>query len=822
MALLVRSLWGLYRRHPWQSLLLITGIALGSALLTGVLILNQQTWQQQSQGDRLLDLRPIGFITARDHDLLAQQDFINLRNAGFHALAPVLGGSVLLDNGNTLLLMGIDPLSLLTAHRSAETDVPAIPNAALNVDFMTPPYRLWLSEARAKQLQARPGQQLLTVTQRSLPRIVVPANLPIGYRGWVDIGYAQELLNAPQRLSSIAVFDPNPQGLAALRAALPKHLMLTRVTSPLTTVALSDALHLNLLAMAWLAFVVGTFLAYSAVYLNLHHRQRWLGQLRLCGLSRRQLCVMLSVELLLLALLSTVLGAGLGYSLARVLLPGLATTLAEIYQQYISYQLPWRGLWLAYALASSLLALLLALASQLWPLLARAPLSLINAKAFRVHSHFPHYLSGLGLLSLFACAVLTFSDAKAAAYMQLFTLLLASALAMPALLQILLSLLRRCSGIQSIHGRWLLGNSRLLLRPAGIAMAALTLALVANLGMHFMIDSFRQATLDWINQRLVAQFFVHTEASRFATFQHWLTQHTEHATTALRWKTKVQQQGFPVEWTGLPSSKPYWQSIRLLATGQPPDAALKQDFIQGRGVLLSEQASRHLRRNVGDTIQLSDHRFTVLGRYHDYGNPLPQVMVDEHQFKALFPHVAPSGLAVSVPVDQVAELEAGLIRTFHLSHQQLIDQQQLRTEAVQIFDRTFAITHALNGLTLLIAALGIFCSASALEHQQTQDFALLRTLGWTRWQCLLLGTGRWLLLTLLALLLAWPIGLLLAAILVYRINPAAFGWSYPLLINDGGWWLLLLICLPTVALATFMPHWRLGHKSLIRILGNSS
>jgi putative ABC transport system permease protein len=96
---------------------------------------------------------------------------------------------------------------------------------------------------------------------------------------------------------------------------------------------------------------------------------------------------------------------------------------------------------------------------------------------------------------------------------------------------------------------------------------------------------------------------------------------------------------------------------------------------------------------------------------------------------------------------------------------------------VQIFDRTFAITYALEAVAVLVAIMGIAGAFMALVIDRRRELGLLRFLGATSRQIrkiILVEAG---LLGLLANLAGIVLGYFLSLILVFVINKQSFGWT---------------------------------------------
>jgi putative ABC transport system permease protein len=116
---------------------------------------------------------------------------------------------------------------------------------------------------------------------------------------------------------------------------------------------------------------------------------------------------------------------------------------------------------------------------------------------------------------------------------------------------------------------------------------------------------------------------------------------------------------------------------------------------------------------------------------------------------------------------------------------EVVEREAMRTSALSIFDRTFAITRALTLLALLVAGVGLYNALLALQLQQQRTRQLLQALGVTRSE--LAGLARWRALGVgaAAVAFALPLGLIMGGLLCRVINPRAFGWSLNLLVT---WW----------------------------------
>ena len=354
---------------------------------------------------------------------------------------------------------------------------------------------------------------------------------------------------------------------------------------------------------------------------------------------------------------------------------------------------------------------------------------------------------------------------------------------------------------------------------------ALTLALVANSGLNTMIGSFRQATDNWLQQRLVAQLYLRGLEARPA-LDSWLAANYPDIRVSDRYRTELARParagatasgGTRIEVISLQTGQRFLDGVRLL---RPGDDARRR-FQAGEGVFISERAWRLDGWQQGGSIWLCERvgEAPVLGVYHDYGNPLSQLMVSEGLFRRCWPDLRPVSQALfGPPSANWADLRAMLPRDLGLRPEQMVDTASLKQAGLAVFDRTFVVTRALNSLTLLVAGIGLFCAISAIHHHRIGQQALLAALGMTRRERSTLLLMQWGLLGVLCMAVVWPFGTVLAAYLAAVVTPIAFGWSFPLRFELAHYPVLAALASACLLGAVAFPSWRLLRASPARLL----
>ena len=796
-----------WRRHPLQFFSILTGLWLATALWTGVQALNSQARADYARASAVLSGPAQVQLLPRKGPRFAQTAYVELRRSGW-PVSPVLEGRLRFAGEEPLSvqLLGIEPLSL-----PRDTDVAGRPAEGLDiVGFLGSPGQAWIATDTLQRLGLQPGQEALSADGQRLPPLQVQEDLAPGVIV-VDIGIAQRLLTAPGQLSRLLL--PADVGTRVLPQELDAVLQLQPAAEGDDLARLTESFHLNLTALGLLAFIVGLFIVHAAIGLALEQRRSLLRTLRACGVSLGALLGALAIELGLFALLSGLAGVATGYLLASLLLADVAASLRGLYGAEVAGQLSLAPQWWLAGLAISLLGALLAGAGSLLRAANLPLLALAQPQAWRLAQSLwlrrqAWLAAGLLLLAL---ACWRFGDSLLSAFALLAAVLLAAALLLPALLDGALALLaRRCRGPLS---EWFIADGRQQLPALSLALMALLLALAASVGVGSMTEGFRQTFTGWLDQRLSADLYLAprdtAEAENIGT---WLDTQPGIEAVLPHWRAELRLQGWPAQMQGIvdhPSYRQHWPLLEQQET-------VWTQLHSGQGVLLSEQLARRLKLALGDTLTLpaadGEQRLPVIGLYADYGNPKGHVLVSASWLRRHWPDARLSDISLHLPAARVAPLKAELEQRYALDDTRLIDQSSLKRWSTRVFERTFAATAALNSLTLGVAGVALFISLLTLGHSRLGQLAPLWALGLGRRQLAWLSLGQTLLLACLTVLLAMPLGLLLAWCLVAVVNVQAFGWRLPLHVFPTQLLQLGLLGLFTSLLAAAGPLWQLARR----------
>ena len=718
---------------------------------------------------------------------VALADYVALRRAGWQ-VTPLIEGWIDAGDGRVRLI-GIDPLT-------APPDMTGETTIADGFDlivFLTGQGQLLTSRATAERL-SDPG----------LPTVLIVDDLAPGL-ALTDIRTAQTLLGAAGRIDRLIVLETQPLERPALAEIAPD-LDLRASGGSADLARLTDSFHLNLTAFGLLSFAVGLFIVHGAIGLAFEQRRALFRTLRALGVPAGTLTGLMLVELILLALLSGLLGVILGYAIAAALIPDVAATLRGLYGVPVEGALTLRPAWWAAGIGISVLGALAAAAGVIWKIARLPVLAPARPRAWAMATGTTILFQTAGAIALALTALLagTLGSGLIAGFTMLGALLIAAALLLPALLSSILALAARTA--RGPIAEWFWADTRQQIPGLSLALMALLLALATNIGVGTMVSSFRLTFTGWLDQRLASELYVtaHDEAEA-ARLTAWLESRTDAILPI--WHVDAQIAGAPAEIYGVADHPTYRDNWPLLSA--LPD--VWDRIADGTALLVNEQFARREHLEPGDVLMLpGGWQSTVAGVYSDYGNPLAQLLISIDTLTARFPDVERLSFGLRIAPDQVGALSDALIAEFGLPEENLIDQSSIKRFSLQVFDRTFLVSGALNVLTLAVAGFAILTSLLTLASMRLPQLAPAWALGLTRAQLARLELIRALALAALTAILAIPVGLLLAWVLLAVINVEAFGWRLPMYLFPTTWIALAALSVFAAGLASLWPSLRLS------------
>ena len=771
-----------------QLMTLLAGLALATALWSGVQAINAEARASYDAAAATLGEGQFAQITARDGGAIPQATYVALRRAGW-AVSPVIEGRL-----EGVRLIGLEPLTAPGGLGPVRLDEGADLGAFLSGEGQI--------LARTETLA-----RLSDTGAQKLPSPDVAPNTAL-----TDIGLAQRLLGRAGEIDRLIVANVQPLTRASLAQVAPE-LVESPPPEGGDVARLTDSFHLNLTAFGLLSFAVGLFIVHGAIGLAFEQRRPMVRTLRALGAPLRRLIALMAVELAVLALIAGLIGVGLGYVIAAALLPDVAATLRGLYGADVAGQLSLRPAWWLSGLAIAMGGTAVAAGGALWSLARMPLLSGAHPRAWAMgRQSRGQAVAALALLGL-AGTLAVWGQGLMAGFTMLGALLIGGALALPPLLTQVLRWAERLS--QAPVAQWFWADTRQQVPGLSLALMALLLAMAANVGVSTMVSSFRLTFTGFLDQRLASELYVTAADTAQAEAIIAVAERDADAILPLL-SAEVTVAGLPAQIYGARDHATYrenWQFLQAVP-------AVWDVLARGEGVLVNEQLYRRAGLDLGMMVPVgAGLTLPVLGVYGDYGNPIGQVIVTEDLFRSQFPQITALRFGLRSDPARVESLRVSLRNEADLPDTAMVDQAALKAMSLAVFERTFTVTTALNVLTLAVAGFAILMSLLTLAAMRLPQLAPVWALGLTRRRLAGLDLVRAIVLAALTGALALPLGLALAWALLAVVNVEAFGWRLPMYLFPLDYLRLGALALVAAALAALWPAWRLSHTPPAQLLG---
>jgi len=483
-----------------------------------------------------------------------------------------------------------------------------------------------------------------------------------------------------------------------------------------------------------------------------------------------------------------------------------------------------KGEWWIAGIVISIVGALVAATTSLLKAIRLPVLAAAQPYAWQQAQHRWLILQGSLALAVLAAAgfFLWYGDSLVSGFAVLAALLLGAALGLPAILELVLSLgQRRAYRALAV---WFWADSRQQLSGLSLALMALLLALAVNVGVSTMVESFSRTFISWLDGRLAADVYLNAaDNAQAGEIKAWLRERPEVEAILPGGRAETQIGGAPIEIFGLadsPTFRDHWPLLQATANAwtrlRPGDAGF-----------ISEQLARRLKLAIGDSIEVpapgGNWTLEIVGIYADYGNPKGQIAVNIAALTRRFPGIPLTRMGLRVAPAAVPALISSLQEKFGLDGRNLLDQATLKAESTRIFNRTFAVTAALNAFTLGVAGVALLTSLLTLSNSRLPQLAPLWAIGITRRRLAAIELLKTMSVALITTLLALPLGLLVAWCLIAVVNVKAFGWRLPFHVFPLQLFELLSVAMAAALLAALLPVIRLARMqpaNLAKIFAN--
>ena len=781
-------------RHPARVLLSLLAIALGVALGVAVDSIHGSALAEFSKGLRQAagqaDLQVVGPREGFDESIYPAL----ARHADVAWVSPVVEVDARMAGlkDARVPLLGIDPLRVWRINPALiPFDLPEGDRLGLLADDT-----IALTPAAARRLGAKVGESVVFVSGSGTVALKVIALLP-------GVGDSKELAVADlatvqarfRRLGRLGRIDlklapgrAEAGAQASIAQLLPAGVFVQAITdADARSERLSRAYRVNLALLALIALVTGAFLVFSTQAARIVRRRSELAFLRAVGVSRREIEHGLLLEAALLGAVGSLLGAALGVGLAGLVLRSLGGDLGagffagstpELHLSFaaISFQI---SLGIAAALAGAWLPAREAAATP-------PALALKAGDDERALARLDRAGPGVVCLALgLPCLLLPpLAGMPLGAYAAIALWLAGAVLLLPRLARLVFARLPSGGFFNNPLPRLAIAQLRGAPGLASIGISGIVAATAVACSMAIMVGSFRDSVDRWLGAVLPAEVYVRVSRGSETGF---LDPAMQRALTGLDGVGRID----------------FIRHVQLvLDPALPPVALIARPQAGAPAALVGLPAKLDDKDNKGDTprvwaseamadlygwragqrVQLPLagrlHDFRLAGFWRDYARSHGAVLIDSNDYQT----ITGDRLANDAAVFPVAGLPAGALaeRLRALPGGELLevaDRAAIRALSLGIFDRTFAVTYALEAAAVLIGLAGVAASFATLASARLREFGVLADLGLTRREIRRLIALEGAVGAALGIALGLVLGVLIALVLVHKVNRESFHWS---------------------------------------------
>ena len=786
---------------PVRALLTVAAVALGVAVIVAVDLASEASMgsfrssMESLQGSASYEITQVGGIPDTVYGELA-------RLAEPLAFSPRVEGFARLPaTGEEVPLFGVDLVGDTRLGSAGAMRRPGISG-------LTDGRSVWATAS----LGVSPGETLELVAGDRRLELEVQGVLDSGSATaarfvLMDIAPAQRALGRIGRLDRIYVYtqeDERGQGDARDWSAVlvpllpPAASILPAGTGTEDSRRMLGAFRWNLRMMSYATILVGAFLIYNTISAYIVRRRQQIGIARAVGASRSMVRAAFLFEGAVFGVLGVAAGLVLGRLLAIGAVDAVGQTVSSLYVSSTPGEIAFRPWTIAVAVVSGIGVSVL---SAWWPAREAAGVAPTEAMAgatldYEVHTAGHRFTVAAAVLTVLAgvcCLIPPAGRVPVGGYVALVCLIGAAAMISPRVSTVVLG----------FCGRWLAAPfgvvagiaARSLAASLGrtsVIVTAMAIATALIVGMAVMVGSFRDTVVNWVEYRLQADFYLSPAGGGGRGASSTMSEAVAARLEAVPGVVDVgHYRTYPIRYAGVPATLGLaevalyhrYSGIRFLE-GPAPEAIWPR-LAAGESVIVSELFSYRHGVHTGDTIRLplgaEAVEMQVAGVFYDYSGERGFVIGDRNALLEHLPDRRVSSLSVYLaPGADFETSREALVRAVSGLEVLVTPTRTLRERSIEIFDRTFAITWALEAIAIFVAILGMAEALLNLVFDRRVELAQLRMHGASMGQIrglILVQAG---LLGLAACVLGLVLGAAWSQVNLLVIHKQSFGWSVQL------------------------------------------
>jgi putative ABC transport system permease protein len=756
-----------------QTLLALAGISLGVAAIVSIGIVNKSVLRSfedsfhNATGRAALQVT--GAQSGFPEAILDQVRSV----AGVEYAVPVVDTDGLLAVGKerSIMILGVDVLidSQIRSYSLADENAD-IPDSLL---FLAKPDSILVTKAMAERegivmdqkIQVETVRGTLTFRVRGILNPEGPAKVMGGNLAVMDIYAAQMAFGKEGRIDRVDVSLLRGAELETVRqrilAALPQgYTVETPAGRTRQIEGMLEKFQTGLNLISIFAIVVGMYLIYNAVSISIVHRRKEIGILRALGVTRGQIMRLFLAETLVISIVASVLGVGLGILVADSIVGVLGKIVSSWYARtaVTGISVTW-----LHPLAGIACGIAASLAAAVFPVLAGSrisPISAIRSVPWSEEGFFTGKRLNVAAAFFILLAATVYCLYRFTEFSPLFRssgflfssqifLLLGLSLVTPAFLKGFIALFHRLLAYRLGSTGMLAGlNLRKNINRNAVAVAAIFFGISVFVNSAGFVYSFKQSVTTWLDAVVRADIIVSNG-------------HPSSSTNAQTIPMPVDMWQDIEKVPGVRSADP-WRKLYLDFKGKrvllsSVDIVRRGEYSNfmvvhgsnkeiGRllpnrdNVAVSEPFAEKFGVKQGDFITIPTPsgpvRYGVVAVVVDYLYDSGTIYMDINTFQRHWGDRLADHFSVRVkPGEDIAKVKDAIQLQLGTSRKLFVlPVSEFKEEIRKVMDQTFVFNYALSVITMAIAGFGIIITLLASVLQRTREIGILRSIGMLRRQ----------------------------------------------------------------------------------------
>ncbi len=615
----------------------------------------------------------------------------------------------------------------------------------------------------------------------------------------MDIGNFQEYFKRYGYLTRIDIYTDDDT-TEIIKKNLPSHLKIQKKEEILRNQkSLIASFRYNLQFISFVAILVGIFLLYNTIFISVVKRRTEMGILRGIGADRKTIIILFTIQGMLLGISGSLLGILFGQFISYFSIIAVEKTISTMYStiSISDYIITGRD-----AIVALFLGLIISLIASSIPAYEASkirPNESIREGSFEYKFRkYRKIFSIVGFILIINGIIISYFDYLYApfefpvlSYMGILFIIAGFTFISPLYLSALLKVIKKPSEkIFRATGKIAFSDMRGNVYRFSVALMSVAISSALIIALFTLIFSFRKSLNGWINQYITADVYIKPASCKSNYCFYPISEDVIDIVKS-----------FP-EIIGVDK----FRALQLELHGKKVIAgfadikvkrkySVKRYFDKEYNNILKEMEGDEKVAGIsdylsikyglkkGDFIEIETPSGKQYFRINDvsssYSTTSGFIYIDRKWLKKLWglDDATQFSIYVKDGVDIEAFIRKLKERLYPYYAVEIWNNQGLRDKIMDIFNKSFAITYAIELISITVSLIGVLNTLLALVFERKREISIIRYLGgkWKQIQnTMILSAG---IVGITGILLGMFIGPLMSIIFMYVVNKISFGWE---------------------------------------------